>query len=328
MMKKAKRISGADGVRAGADGVRAGGRPTIAVVGATGLVGRTFLKVLTERAIEADYILFNREGGAELAVCGRVCTTVALTAENVRARRYDFALFSAGSAVAAEFAPIFVECGAVVIDNSSCFRRDADKELVVPEVNMGAVKNRGGIISNPNCTTIGAMVALKPLDDAFGLRSVVYSTYQAISGAGARPKFAWPIADNVIPYIDGEEAKMEFETQKILGHAVTVWATCIRVPVRNCHTITIHAEFEGMVDEAGVREALGNGRGVVMLDDGRLPMPILVDGRDEVFVGRVRARGHIVDMVICLDNIRKGAATNAVQIMQEIMYSLKAEGKK
>jgi aspartate-semialdehyde dehydrogenase len=193
----------------------------------------------------------------------------------------------------------------------------------VPECNGELLKDvtSGAIIANPNCTTIGAMVALKPLDDAFVLKRVVYSTYQAISGAGANPKFAYPIENNVITWIDGEEEKMVFETRKILGREVGVAATCIRVPIANCHTIAINAEFERPVDLLQAKVILKNASGVVFLDD-ELPMPILANGRNEVFVGRLRvdeSRPNTLNLISVSDNIRKGAATNAVQILRCLM---------
>jgi aspartate-semialdehyde dehydrogenase len=334
-------------------------KATIFVVGATGLVGQTFAKVLTEKKIDANYILFNRAGGAEVEICGKKYITRALTVENVRTEfskhtpsrlrvpplskkgehNNVFALFSAGGDVSREFAPLFAQLGAVVIDNSSAWRRDANVPLVIPECNIETVKHiknsaKGTIIANPNCTTIGSLPALKPLDDVFGLRRVIYSTYQAISGAGGRALADWstkspyPIVDNVIPYIDGEEEKMVFETNKILGRIqtpilkgkspISVTATCVRVPVSNCHTVSIVAEFEKPVDEKNVSELLSNASGIVLLRD-KLPMPIYADGHDEIFVGRIRVSGNTVCMVTASDNIRKGAASNAVQIMEYLL---------
>jgi len=300
--------------------IKKSSRVKIAIVGATGLVGRTIAKVLTEQNTKAEYFLYNRSGGVSIYINGQGYTTIALTEKNIKANKVDYALFSAGGEISKEFAPMFVEMGAIVVDNSSAFRRDENVALIVPECGF----RKTPIIANPNCTTIGAVVALKPLDDVFGLKRVTYSTYQAISGAGANPKFLYPIDNNVIPYIDGEEEKMMFETNKILrgdGHngGIEVFATCIRVPVVNCHTISIHAEFERELTQLEVYEILYKARGVVVCGDNELPMPLFANDKDSVFVGRIRAKGKSVDMVVCLDNIRKGAATNAVQILNSLL---------
>ena len=312
------------------------------------MVGRMFARVLTERKIRARYILFNRAGGADVEIGGKLYKTNALNEHNVRAKgAYDYALFSAGADVSRQFAPLFAKLGAVVIDNSSAWRRDVNVPLVIPECNIASAidhenntrngsQPHGRIIANPNCTTIGSLPALKPLDDEYGLKRVVYASYQAISGAGANPKFLYPIDNNVIPYIAGEEEKMAHETNKILrgvcdkhgffaGGAgrIEVSATCIRVPVKNCHTVAIHAEFSMPVNIDRVREILSRASGVVLLPEGDLPMPIVANGHDEIFVGRVRIPdgfgGCAVDMVTASDNIRKGAATNAVQILQKLL---------
>jgi len=303
-------------------------RIKIAIVGATGLVGRMFAKVLTERKIEAEYILFNRTGGACVEILGRTYLTNALTEDNVRLfGSCDFALFSAGSETSKAFAPLFAEMGAIVIDNSSAFRRDPTKLLIIPECNGAALKKvkPKTIISNPNCTTIGSLVALKPLDDVFKLESVVYSSYQAISGAGGKAMLAFQngthaVINNVIPYIDGEEEKMAHETRKILGREnISVVATCIRVPVPNCHTVAIHATFKKPITVEAVKEVLKKSAGVVLLADDILPSPIVAEGRDEVFVGRIRIVENTLCFITASDNIRKGAATNAVQIMQKML---------
>ncbi|MCL2229009.1 MAG: aspartate-semialdehyde dehydrogenase [Firmicutes bacterium] len=302
-------------------------KPRVAIVGATGLVGRAFARVLTERNINAEYILFNTKGGAEVEICGQTLVTLALTEDSARATKVDYALFSAGGDVSLKYSPIFASNGAVVIDNSSAFRRDADKILCVPECNAGelALIKDSAIIANPNCTTIAAVVALKPLDDAFTLTRVVYSTYQAISGAGDNPQFKYPIENNVITHIDGEEEKMVFETRKILGREnIGVSSTCIRVPVKNCHTISINAEFPKPVDIEVAKNLLRTAPGVVFLEEGVLPMPINADNKDEVFVGRLRvdeSRPNAINMVVVADNVRKGAATNAVQILECLIRS-------
>jgi aspartate-semialdehyde dehydrogenase len=303
-------------------------RVRIAIVGCTGLVGRMFARVLSERKIEAEYILFNRSGGSMVEILGRTYVTNPLTVDNVNLfGACDFALFSAGSEVSKAFAPLFAEKGAIVIDNSSAFRRDAKKLLVIPECNGELLKNvlPGAIISNPNCTTIGSLPALKPLDDAFKLESVVYSSYQAISGAGGKAMLAFQngthaVINNVIPFIDGEEEKMAHETRKILGHSdISVVATCMRVSVPNCHTVAVHAKFKTTPTVEQVKTILSKASGVVLLNDDELPSPIVANDHDEVFVGRVRVVENTVCFVTASDNIRKGAATNAVQILQKLI---------
>jgi len=295
-------------------------------------VGRMFATVLTEENFDADYVLFNRAGGEVVEICGKKYTTKPLNVMTVTAQKFDFALFSAGAEVSKTYAEIFANNGAIVIDNSSAWRRDPAFPLVIPECNIDVAKEyvkkvkkdgRGGIIANPNCTTIGSLVALKPLDDAFKLKKVIYASYQAISGAGANPKFAYPIENNVIPYISGEEEKMVHETRKILGRDdIAVSATCIRVPVKNCHTVAIHAEFEQKPDMETVKRVMSNAMGLVLLPEGELPMPIIANGRNEVFAGRVRISDtfkNTICLVTASDNIRKGASTNAVQILKALI---------
>ncbi|MDR0462111.1 MAG: aspartate-semialdehyde dehydrogenase [Christensenellaceae bacterium] len=303
-------------------------RLSIAIVGATGNVGRTFCKVLTEEKIIADYIPFNTKGGAVVEINGKAYMTQALTHESAQATKVDYALFSVGADLAREYAPIFAKNGVIVIDNSSAFRRDPDKALIIPECNANVIRGAkaGTIIANPNCTTIGSLVALKPLDDAFKLKRVIYSSYQAISGAGNSPQFAYPIENNVIPYIDGEEEKMVFETNKILGRTadnqIGVTATCVRVPVANCHTIVINATFEKPLTIEKVKKLLVKAPGLVLLPDDQLPMPVVANDRNEVFTGRVRLDAscpNTINLITASDNIRKGAATNAIQIMQYLM---------
>ena len=242
----------------------------IAVVGATGMVGRTFLKVLEEYALDADYALFAsaRSAGKELDFMGKKYTVRELC-ETSFDEGFDIALFSAGGSTSEKFAPVAASHGCVVIDNSSAWRMDDEVPLVVPEVNpekIAEYKNKG-IIANPNCSTIQAMVALKPLDDRYGIKRVVYSTYQAVSGAGlggyndlkngingeAPKKFPYPIFSNCLPHIDvftesgytKEEIKMINETRKILGHPdMRVTATTVRVPVFDCHSESINVELE------------------------------------------------------------------------------------
>ena len=325
-------------------------RFNVAVVGATGMVGRKFLEVLSERNLPVDnYYLFasSRSAGNVVDFVGKPHTVIELNEENVKALRgkVDFALFSAGGAISKEYAPKFVEIGATVVDNSSEWRMHPDVPLVVPEVNPEDVKWNKGIIANPNCSTIQAMVALKPLYDKYGIKRIVYSTYQAVSGAGvagyndlkdgvkgeAPKKFPYPIAYNMLPHIDvflengytKEEWKMIQETRKIFhDDTLRVTATTVRVPVFHGHSESINVEFKTPCTREGVVEALYSFKGIVVQDDPKnnvYPMPIYAENHDEVFVGRIRIDESVesgVNLWVVADNIRKGAATNAVQIVE------------
>lgn len=322
----------------------------VAVVGATGMVGGKFLEVLTERQLPVDnYYLFAsaKSAGKKIDFMGKEHTVIELTKENVTALKgkVDFALFSAGAGVSKEFAPIFAEIGAIVVDNSSQWRMHDDVPLVVPEVNPEDVKWNHGIIANPNCSTIQAVVALKPLYDKFGIKRVVYSTYQAVSGAGvagyndlkdgingaAPKKFPRPIAFNMLPHIDifmedgytKEEWKMIVETRKILhDQSLRVTATTVRVPVFYGHSESINVEFCKKCEKQDVVNALENFPGIVVMDDVKnnvYPTPLDAENHDEVFVGRIRMDESVdsgANLWVVADNIRKGAATNAVQIVE------------
>lgn len=322
-----------------------------AVVGATGMVGRKMLQVLAERKppIGNLYLFASaRSAGKTVDFLGKSYTVIELTEENVRSRHIDIALFSAGAGTSKTFAPIFADCGATVIDNSSQWRTDPEVPLVVPEVNAHAIKNHHGIIANPNCSTIQAVVALAPLHRAFRIKRIVYSTYQAVSGAGvggysdlenglqgaAPQKFPKPIAGNILPHIDvflddgytKEEQKMIFETKKILeDQSLRITATTARVPVYYGHSESVNVEFEKPVTRAGVLDVLQKAEGVVVMDDpANLVYPTALEcaDRDEVFVGRVRLDDSVdsgINMWVVADNIRKGAATNAVQIAERII---------
>lgn len=322
----------------------------IAVVGATGMVGRTFLTVLEERNLPISEIFFfasSRSAGKTITFNGRNYTVEELT-ENSFDRGIDIALFSAGGSTSLKFAPIAAEKGCVVIDNSSAWRMDPKVPLVVPEVNPEDIKWNNGIIANPNCSTIQAVVALKPLQMKYGLKRVIYSTYQSVSGAGmggykdlengikGEPpaKFIYPIAGNCIPHIDvfmdngytKEEMKMIQETRKILHLPdLRVTATTVRVPVFYSHSESINVELEKPFDLDELRHEFKNFPGIVVLDDpanNLYPMPITAASKDEVFVGRIRRDESIdngVNLWVVADNIRKGAATNAVQIAQKLI---------
>ena len=322
----------------------------VAVVGATGMVGGKFLEVLTERQLPVDnYYLFAsaKSAGKKIDFMGKEHTVIELTKENVTALKgkVDFALFSAGAGVSKEFAPIFAEIGAIVVDNSSQWRMHDDVPLVVPEVNPEDVKWNHGIIANPNCSTIQAVVALKPLYDKFGIKRIVYSTYQAVSGAGvagyndlkdgingaAPKKFPRPIAFNMLPHIDvfmedgytKQEWKMIVETRKILhDESLRVTATTVRVPVFYGHSESINVEFCKKCEKQDVVNALENFPGIVVMDDVKnnvYPTPLDAENHDEVFVGRIRMDESVdsgANLWVVADNIRKGAATNAVQIVE------------
>lgn len=321
----------------------------IAVVGATGMVGGKFLEVLAERNLPAEnYYLFAsaKSAGKKINFLGKEYEVMELTKENVTDKKIDIALFSAGGDVSKEFAPIFAKHGALVIDNSSAWRRDPEVPLVVPECNPQDILKHKNIIANPNCSTIQAVVALKPLNDAFKIKRVIYSTYQAVSGAGVRgfndlkggicgekpQKFPYPIFGNCLPHIDvfmdngytKEEDKMIFETRKILGNPdLKITATCVRVPVYYGHSESVNVEFEKNCTVEEVKKILSEAEGVIVQDDPKnsvYPMPITAENHDEVFVGRIRKDDTVesgVNLWIVADNIRKGAATNAVEIAEK-----------
>lgn len=319
----------------------------MAVVGATGMVGSKFLQVLEERKLPVSkYYLFasKKSAGKKVQFMGEEHTIIELTPENIKGKGIEIALFSAGGAVSKEFAPQFVDIGAVVIDNSSQWRMYDDVPLVVPEVNGEAALANKGIIANPNCSTIQAVVALKPLYDKYGIKRIVYSTYQAVSGAGVAgyndlrdgttTKFPYPIRGNVIPHIDvflpngytKEEEKMIKETRKILGdNTLKVTATTVRVPVFHGHSESINVEFLKPCTLEGIKEALASMENVVIVDDVanlKYPMPIDAEDHDEVYVGRIRLDDTVesgCNLWVVADNIRKGAATNAVQIAEYLI---------
>ncbi len=326
----------------------------VAIVGATGEVGRTFLKVLEEREFPVDELYLyasEKSEGTELTFRGEKFKVRALNKET-SFKGIDIALFSAGSSISKEYAPRFVKDGAIVIDNSSAWRLDPDVPLVVPEVNPEDVENHKGIIANPNCSTIQMVVALKPIYDAVGISAIVVATYQSVSGAGAKAireleeqTRAWcrgeqmevknlprRIAFNVIPQIDvftengytKEEMKMVNETRKILHDPnIKVSATTVRVPVFYGHSEAISVKLNRPLEPEDAMELLRKAKGVVLVEEG-YPTPIDVAGRDEVFVGRIRKDLVFepgLSMWVVADNIRKGAATNAVQIAELLIHA-------
>ena len=322
----------------------------IAVVGATGLVGRSFLRVLEEKKLPVSkYVLFasKKSAGEKLKFMGKDYTVEELN-EHSFDEGFDFALFSAGGDVSKKYAPIAVSQGAIVVDNSSYFRMDDDVPLVVPEVNFQDALNNKGIIANPNCSTIQAMLPLKALDDKYHIKRIVYSTYQAVSGAGkdalddlanednSKPlkKFPHPIYNNCLPHIDKfldngytkEEMKMVNETRKILHRPdLKITATAVRVPVSNSHSESINVEFDKQFDMDDLISTLKSFPNIVLVDDpstNQYPMAIDATGHDEVFVGRVRRDESVesgVNLWVVADNIRKGAASNAVQIVEKLI---------
>lgn len=318
----------------------------IAIVGATGLVGRTALKVLKEKNIpNLDYVLFSskKSAGTKLKFLNTDFIVRELTDSSFD-EKFDFALFSAGAETSKHFAPIAASKGCVVIDNSSAFRMDDKVPLIVPEVNFEDAKNHHNIIANPNCSTIQAVVALKPLDDKFKIKRIVYSTYQAVSGAGklglqdleqhSTLKFQHPIYDNCLPQIDTflvnhytkEEMKMVNETRKILKHpTLPITATAVRVPVTNCHGESINVVFEKSFKLTDIFNTLKSAPGIVVQDDienNIYPISSNVNGHDEVFVGRIRKDFSIkngLNLWIVADNLRKGAASNAIQIIEKMI---------
>lgn len=325
----------------------------VAVVGATGMVGRKFLQVLEERKLPVEnYYLFAsaRSAGKKVAFMGKEYTVEELTETCFDGKDIDIALFSAGGGTSEKFAPVAVKAGALVIDNSSAWRMDPKVPLVVLEVNPEDIAWNSGIIANPNCSTIQAMVALKPLDDKYKIKRVVYSTYQAVSGAGmggysdlengingdAPKKFPYPIFGNCLPQIDvfdeddytKEELKMINETRKILHHDdMRITATTVRVPVFHGHSESINVEFEKDYDLDDLKKTLADFPGLIVMDEvkkgegsGIYPMAVEIAGKDEVYVGRIRRDRSVesgVNLWVVADNIRKGAATNAVQIAQK-----------
>lgn len=320
----------------------------VAVVGATGLVGSTFLKVLGERDLGiTELFLFasSRSAGKKIDFRGKEYVVEELKEDSFKGRNIDIALFSAGGGTSLKYAPIAAKEGVLVIDNSSAWRMDKDVPLVVPEVNPQEAFNHKGIIANPNCSTIQCMAPLKVLADNYGIKRVVYSTYQAVSGTGNKgvvdleeglkgnPPKTYPhqIVNNCLPHIDvfldngytKEEKKMVDETRKILGLPnLPVTATCVRVPVMNSHSVSINVELEKDFDIDTLKKELAEADGIVLLDEiekNIYPLATKATGKDEVFVGRVRRDESVkygVNLWTVADNIRKGAATNAIQIAE------------
>lgn len=318
----------------------------LALVGATGLVGITARKVLEEKKLpikEYKFFASEKSAGVTISFMGKEYEIFELKEDSFD-EDFDFAIFSAGGDTSKKYSPIAASKGCIVVDNSSAFRMDEDVPLVVPEVNPYDLKNHHGIIANPNCSTIQAVVPLKPLDDKYKIKRIVYSTYQAVSGAGKKGvddlengttnKFPYPIVNNCLPHIDvftengytKEEIKMINETRKILGRPdLKITATTVRVPVLNSHSESINIEFENDFDLKELKELLKNSEGIIVEDDPSnniYPLAINASGKDEVFVGRIRRDYSIpygINLWVVADNIRKGAATNAIQIVEKLI---------
>lgn len=325
----------------------------VAVVGATGLVGSVMLKVLAERNFPVSELIpvaSAKSAGKEIEFKGKKYKVV--TVDQAIAQKPDVALFSAGGSTSLEQAPLFAEAGVTVIDNSSAWRMDPSKKLVVPEVNANVLTGEDKIIANPNCSTIQMVVVLKPLHEKYKIKRVVVSTYQSVTGTGVKAveqlmnerkgisdgpmAYAYPIDLNVIPQIDvfqdngytKEEMKMILETKKIMGDdSIRVTATTVRIPVMGGHSEAVNIEFENDFDLADVRRILEQQPGIVVVDNPsrqQYPMPKDAHEKDEVFVGRIRrdeSQPKTLNLWIVADNLRKGAATNAVQIAEHLVDS-------
>jgi aspartate-semialdehyde dehydrogenase len=323
----------------------------VAVIGATGLVGTKMLEVLAERKFPVTELIpvaSEKSSGKKIIFLGKEYAVCGM--KEAIARKPDLALFSAGGSVSLQWAPEFEKAGSTVIDNSSAWRMDPQKKLVVPEVNASVLGKNDKIIANPNCSTIQMVMALKPLHEKYRIKRVVVSTYQSVSGTGAKAvsqlmnerkngkseemAYPHPIDLNAIPQVDvflengytKEEMKMVNETKKIMGdESIQVTATCVRIPVMGGHSESVNVEFEKDFDLKDVTTLLASAKGVVVQDEtgkNTYPMPRTAHEKDDVFVGRIRrdeTRPNTLNMWIVSDNLRKGAATNAVQIAEYLV---------
>jgi len=322
----------------------------IAVVGATGLVGREMLKVIGERDLGSFRLLpvaSPKSAGKTLSFGDK--EYVILTHEQAIGEKPEIAIFSAGGATSLEWAPRYVAAGATVIDNSSAWRMNEEVPLIVPEINGNILTNKDKIIANPNCSTIGIVVALAPLHRKYQIKRIVISTYQSVTGTGIKAvrqlenerqgvvgemAYPHPIDLNLFPHggyflpngYTSEEIKLVNETRKILAApSLQITGTVVRVPVMGGHSASVNVEFETEVDPAQARVLLSQTEGIVVQDDPAnniYPMPLYARGKDEVFVGRIRkdeSQPNTLNLFIVTDNLRKGAATNAIQIAQYIL---------
>lgn len=322
----------------------------VAVVGATGMVGQVMLKILEERNFpltELIPVATERSVGKEIFFRGKPYKIISMV--NAIARKPNLALFSAGGNTSLEWSPKFAEAGTTVIDNSSAWRMDPGKKLIVPEINAHILLASDKIIANPNCSTIQMVLVLNPLHKKLKIKRVVVSTYQSVSGTGKKAvdqmmnerkgingemAYAYPIDMNVLPQVDvflengytKEEMKMLNETRKIIGDdTIRLTATTVRVPVKGGHSEAVNVEFENDFNLDEIRKLLSSTKGVIVLDDIHkkvYPMPLFAEGKDDVFVGRIRrdeSQERTMNLWIVSDNLRKGAATNAVQIAEYLL---------
>ena len=322
----------------------------IAVVGATGMVGTVMLKVLEERNFPVDELILvasEKSVGKEIEFKGNRHKVIGL--QDAVNQKLDIAIFSAGGNTSLNWAPKFAEAGTTVVDNSSAWRMDKTKKLIVPEINAHLLTKEDKIIANPNCSTIQMLMVLAPLHKKYGIKRVVVSTYQSITGTGVKAvqqmeneragiegdmAYPYPIDQNCLPHCDvftengytKEEMKLVNETRKILGDEnIRLTATAVRVPVIGGHSEAVNLEFEQDFDLQDVRTLLSETAGIVMQDDVEnniYPMPITAKNKDEVFVGRIRrdfSNPNSLNLWIVADNLRKGAATNAVQIAEYLI---------
>lgn len=321
----------------------------VAIVGATGMVGGILIKVLQEMKFPVTELIpvaSSKSFGKTIEFNGNSYPIVELS--SAIEMTPDIAIFSAGGELSKEWAPIFAEKGTTVIDNSSAWRMDPTKKLIVPEINGNLLTKEDRIIANPNCSTIQMVLALKPLHDKFTVKRVIVSTYQSITGSGMKAmeqltnernnlegEMAYPykIDQNCIPHCDvfeengytKEEMKLTNETKKILGQEINVSATAVRVPVMGGHSESLNIEFENEFELSAIRTLLHQQEGITLKDDpitNTYPMPLYAEGKDDVFVGRIRrdeSQEKTLNMWVVADNLRKGAATNAVQIAQLVL---------
>ena len=325
----------------------------IALVGATGMVGNVLLEVLAERKLPITELLLvasERSVGKEIPFKGKTLKVIGL--ETAVAARPAIALFSAGGDTSLEWAPKFAALGTVVIDNSSAWRMDLSKKLIVPEINGNELTSEDKIIANPNCSTIQMVMALSPLHKVYKIKRLIISTYQSITGTGVKAveqlnneaqgkkgmmAYPYPIHKNAIPHCDiflendytKEEMKLVHETHKILGDdTMGITATAIRIPVLGGHSEAVNIEFENPFEISDIRKLLHNTPGVVVQDNpetNTYPMPIYAEGKDDVFIGRIRrdtSHPNAVNLWIVADNLRKGAATNTVQIAEHLIANV------
>ena len=320
----------------------------VAVVGATGMVGQVMLRVLEEEGLKISRLIpvaSPKSIGKKILFREEEITIIGM--EEALLEHPDIAIFSAGGEASVEWAPKFASCGTIVIDNSSAWRMDPSKKLIVPEINADILSKEDKIIANPNCSTIQLVLVLKPLHDKYRIRRVVISTYQSITGTGVKAvkqmenerlnqkgEMAYPyeIDKNCIPQCDvfmengytKEEMKLTNETKKILDKDINVTATAVRVPVVGGHSEAVNIEFESEFEIGEVKKLLDEMPGIKVVDDplqSKYPMPINVEGKNDVFVGRIRrdqSQEKSLNLWIVADNLRKGAATNAVQIASHI----------